>query len=81
MEERMKIAIIGSRTFEAYDLLVNALKEYNITEIVSGGANGADSLAEKYAKENNISAKIFYPDWNNINVDGAVIKTNYYGKK
>jgi hypothetical protein len=63
----MKLAIIGSRTFNDYDLLCEKLNRINsinkITLIVSGGANGADKLGEKYANENNILTKIFLPDW------------------
>lgn len=32
-------------------------------EIVSGGARGADSLAERYANERGLATKIFLPDW------------------
>lgn len=60
----MKVAVIGSRTFNNYALLQNALNNYCIIEcIVSGGANGADKLAEKYAKEKGIKTEIFYPDY------------------
>ena len=31
--------------------------------IISGGARGADSLAERYAKENNIEFVCFPADW------------------
>jgi hypothetical protein len=66
----MKLAIIGSRTFNDYKLLCEKLNNINsikkITLIVSGGANGADKLGEKYAKENNILTKIFLPDWKNF---------------
>jgi hypothetical protein len=31
--------------------------------LVSGGAKGADTLGERYAKEHNIETKIFLPDW------------------
>lgn len=34
-----------------------------ITAIVSGGAKGADSLAERYAQENGLEMVIYYPDW------------------
>ncbi len=34
-----------------------------ITEIVSGGAQGADSLAESYAKKNGIRTRIFKPEY------------------
>lgn len=62
----MNIAVIGSRNFSDYNKLetiLNNLKP-NITKIISGGAKGADSLAEKWAKNNNIETKIFIPDWN-----------------
>ena len=61
----MKLAIVGSRNFEDYSLLCKILKKYeNISEIVSGGARGADTLAEKYAHDNNIKMKVFKAEWN-----------------
>ena len=64
----MKIAVIGSRGFNDYELLKYKLDKIHerkpITIIVSGGAKGADKLGEKWAKENNIETLIFYPDWN-----------------
>ena len=60
----MKLAVVGTRTFNNYSLLQNELNKYdNITEIISGGATGADKLAEKYALNKNIKMTIFYPDW------------------
>src|SRR5690606_34084663 len=65
----MKIAIVGSRKFNDYELLKNVVKDYivqykgvNIT-IVSGGAKGADTLAERFAEENTLEMKIFQPNW------------------
>jgi len=61
----MKLAIIGSRTFNDYNFLVESLKQYKpkITLVVSGAAKGADSLGEKWAIENNIEILIFPADW------------------
>jgi len=61
----MRIAIIGSRTFNDYELLQETLENYKdqISVIVSGGARGADTLGERWAKENNIKTDIYYPDW------------------
>ena len=52
----MKLAIIGSRDFNDYEFLCDELKPYlhKITLVISGGAKGADSLGEKWAKDNNI---------------------------
>ena len=59
----MKVAVIGSRSFNNYDLLKKTLTEMDAQLIISGGARGADTLAEKYAKENGIPTLIFLADW------------------
>lgn len=61
--QKMKIAVVGSRTFSKYALLKQTLDEYGIETIVSGGARGADSLAARYAKENSIRLIELKPDW------------------
>jgi hypothetical protein len=69
----MNLAIVGSRNFNDWELckktVLDALKEWNIdvndiNNIVSGGARGADTLAERFAEEYGISMIVFKPDWN-----------------
>lgn len=78
----MKVAIIGSRSFQNYELLKSKILPYrgSITEIVSGGASGADTLGENYAKENNIPRKIFPAEWDNFN-EPCKIRVNRNGKE
>ena len=73
----MKVAVIGSRGFQDYGLLESKLMVYlgKIECIISGGAKGADSLAEKWAKENEIPCTIIKPDWVKYG-KGAGIKRN-----
>ena len=59
----MKVVIAGSRGFNDYNYMKSQLNNYNITYIISGGAKGADTLAEKYAKENNIPIEVIKPEW------------------
>lgn len=59
----MNVAVIGSRSFNDYDLVKNTLKLIKIDLLISGHAKGADTLGERYADENNIPKKIFLPDW------------------
>ena len=63
----MKLAIVGSREFENYDLLCAEVakiqKTQNIELIVSGGAKGADTLAKKFAARNHIPLMEFLPDY------------------
>lgn len=63
--KKLKLAIIGSRTFSDYDLLKESLKLYipQIKLVISGGAKGADFMGEVWADSNNIEKTIFYPDW------------------
>lgn len=67
MKKQIKLAIVGGRNFSDYEYLkrsINNLRtKYQVIEIVSGGANGADSLGERYAKENKIPTKIFPAQW------------------
>lgn len=62
----MRTIIAGSRDFSDYALLSQTLdgfKGLEISEIVSGGANGTDALGEKYANEKDIALKVFPADW------------------
>lgn len=59
----MKLAVIGSRGFNDYELVKRSLNNINITLIISGGAKGADSLAERYASEFSIPTVIYKADW------------------
>jgi len=60
----MKVAVIGGRDFNDYEKVKQTLSNIDITELISGGAKGADSLGEQYAKGKGIPTKIFLPDWN-----------------
>jgi hypothetical protein len=68
----VKVGIVGYRNMKDYDLFTksidNAIEKYEELQdswdlIVSGGAPGADTLAEKYSNDNNIPLKVFPADW------------------
>ena len=58
----MKIAIIGSRGLNLFDIGEYIPEE--ATEIVSGGARGVDTYARDYAKKNGLKLTEFLPDYN-----------------
>ena len=62
----MKVIIAGSRTITDYALIKEAIimSQFLITEVVSGGATGVDSLGEEWANQINIPIKKFPADWN-----------------
>lgn len=67
MKEEIKLAIVGSRTFNDQNIfdetLIKLEEEYDIVTVVSGGARGADSMGEQYANQNGIDKLIFKADW------------------
>lgn len=67
-QEKFYCLVIGSRTFNDYELLKAKLDHYlqnhrTDTVIVSGGANGADTLAKRYAAEHGCEYCEFLADW------------------
>jgi YspA, cpYpsA-related SLOG family len=73
--ESITLAVVGSRGFADYQLFSQLLSEQldhirdtysktsGVETIVSGGACGADRLAERYAKEYGIRMRVLLPDW------------------
>lgn len=57
----MKLLIVGSRSINEFDLSGYIPDDTEL--IISGGANGIDSVAEKYADSNNISKLIIRPKY------------------
>lgn len=62
-----RIAVVGSREFKNYKQLEREVAARVVDEdwLVSGGALGADSMAQRYAKESGGTILIHYPKWRN----------------
>ena len=69
----MKVAIIGSR--KLIDVEVSKYIPENVTEIISGGAKGIDTLAEEWADKNGIPKTIIKPEYERYK-RGAPLKRN-----
>jgi hypothetical protein len=63
----MNLLICGSRGIDEYKIIEAAIAHFElegkITTITSGGARGADTLAEKYADNHSIPKVIIKADW------------------
>lgn len=70
----MRVAVIGSREFDNFDLLKSTLDNYYISKLVSGGADGADHMGEMYAVENRIKTLIFRPDYDKHGQKAPIIR-------
>ena len=60
----MKLAVIGNKEYTDYKQFCNNLKKINnISEIISGGAAGTDTMARKYAAQEGIKFLEFSPEF------------------
>lgn len=59
------VGIVGSRVFEDYEFFDSIVRTKVQPDdlIVSGGARGVDSFAQRWAKEHGHSILIHYPDY------------------
>lgn len=81
----MKLAVVGGRDFKDYEMLAFVLdRDFGgrITEIVTGGALGADALGDRYSLERlGKPATKFEAAWNNVTAPGAIVKVNSRGER
>ena len=87
----MKLIIAGGRDFNdlvlalseftdlAKELNVNLSKAHPVTEIVSGGAKGADKIGETIASLVGIPVKQFIPDWNGLGRRAGFVRNSEMG--
>ena len=63
----MKLAIVGSRDFNDYQLMsefiLGKFELSDIDAIISGGAKGADALAERFAQEYKLTLIVKDAEW------------------
>jgi hypothetical protein len=63
MKGCIMVAVVGGRDFKDYNLMKQVLDGIKPKKIISGGARGADILAEQYSAENEIPNVIYRPNW------------------
>jgi hypothetical protein len=78
----MNLIIAGSRSAINYEDLLIAMKDLDLhpSTIISGTANGADSLGERYAREFNIPLKRFPADWKRYGKCAGMIRNKEMAK-
>jgi hypothetical protein len=82
----MKVIIAGGRDFNNYELLKQKCDTIfaNIDKsqliIITGKASGADSLGERYAKENNLKVMAFPALWEDFSKKPILIKKRKNGR-
>lgn len=59
----MKVLVFGGRDYGNVDRVYGVLDDLGVTEIVAGGAPGADWIAETWAKQRQIDHHIYPAKW------------------
>lgn len=75
----INLAIVGGRDYADYTNFKIIVDEYikeigTPSKIISGGAMGVDTMAEKYANENNIPITVLKPDWNKLGKKAGILR-------
>ena len=81
MKEKKRVVIAGCRDYTNYkeaecfvDICLRDIsKEYDIV-IVSGGARGADSLGERYAKERGLELECYPAHWKLLGKRAGIVR-------
>ncbi len=59
----MKVIITGGRNYNNPELVQRALRVIGATHVVHGGCSGADSIADDWARRNNVKISLYPADW------------------
>jgi hypothetical protein len=76
----LKVSITGSREYNDYFSFKSCLNDYIkankifVTEIISGGAKGTDTMAHTFAIEYNVPIKLHLPEWDKYGKSAGFIR-------
>lgn len=80
-DNRITLGIAGSRTYCNYEVFERRLNElvathgWTIDAIVSGGAQGVDKMAERYAKEHKLKMQVLPANWQKYGKSAGYIRS------
>ena len=84
-KNNIKLIIAGSRTITDIDIVKKSLNKFgfnsnNVVEIISGGANGVDTLGERIANIWNIPVVSFPAEWDRLGINAGKIRNTIMAK-
>ena len=64
----MRVLVCGGRTFADKAHMISCMDavhstEGPITQLIHGGANGADTMSGEWARTRNVPVKVYHADW------------------
>lgn len=75
----MRVLVCGSRGWESVwqvRMVYAELDKLKPTEIISGGARGADRVAEVWAKTNSVPITVITPNWEKYGRRAGILRNN-----
>jgi len=77
----LRLAVVGGRSYRSYETLSRHADAWiaefgEPSEIVSGGARGADALAARFAAERGYALRVFRPEDTDIGGAAALLARN-----
>lgn len=79
----MRTIIAGSRSIDDYEIIDRAVREsgFEITQVISGGARGVDSLGEHWAKINRVPISVFKAKWDTYGKRAGYLRNEEMAKQ
>ena len=68
----MKLAVIGSRNLK--NIVIDGYIPDEAVEIISGGAEGVDTLAAEYAKKKGLRLTVFLPQYEHYGFAAPIVR-------
>lgn len=78
-----RLCFLVPRDFDDFSIIEKAFHEsgFRVKVIVGGSNKDLDAKLEIFAEENGLQYEIIPIDWNDLDAEGAVVKTNTWGKE
>ena len=74
----MRLLVCGGRDYKneakIHEVLAYLLDTYKVSHIISGGANGVDTIAVQWAEANKIPFTVYEADWKKYNKAAGPIR-------
>lgn len=76
--EPLTTVIAGSRSITAYETVVAAIEaaDWDVSRVLSGDADGVDTLATKWAEEHDVPVEHYPPDYDRYSGKRAPLERN-----
>jgi hypothetical protein len=73
----VRVLVCGGRDYSDLARVFEIMKQVNPSEVVTGGAPGADTLANSWAIQNRVDHRVYYADWDRYGKSAGPIRNQW----